>query len=121
MLNFSAKNLRKAAFPFLSIAGARSLILIASPYSPTTVSIFAFGIMRTWVVATGSVNILVVISQLTREAQSRHRNGNSYGHNQTNNRHIIAYRSQHSFGAACRYHLKNRFLAQLNTTETRPR
>jgi hypothetical protein len=36
------------------------------------------------------VNILVVISQLTREAQSRHRNGNSYGHNQTTNRHIIA-------------------------------
>jgi hypothetical protein len=43
MLNFSAKNLRKAAFAFPSTAGARSLILIASPCSPTTLSIFAFG------------------------------------------------------------------------------
>jgi hypothetical protein len=43
-----------------------------------------------------AIDILVFISQLTREPKSRHRKY-AYGHHQTNNRHIIAYRSQHSF------------------------
>jgi hypothetical protein len=36
-----------------------------------------------------SIGTLTVISQLTRETESRHRNGNPYGHDQTNNCHII--------------------------------
>jgi lysylphosphatidylglycerol synthetase-like protein (DUF2156 family) len=41
MLNLSAENLRNAVFAFPSTAGARSLILIASPCSPTILSIFS--------------------------------------------------------------------------------
>jgi hypothetical protein len=36
-----------------------------------------------------SIGTLAVVSQLTRETESRHRNGNPYGHDQTNNCHII--------------------------------
>src|SRR6266496_2660805 len=58
-----------------------------------------------------SIATLVVISQLTREAQSRHRNGNPYGHNQTNNCHIIACRSEYRLGTARRYYQGTRSLA----------
>src|SRR5256885_17128237 len=65
-----------------------------------------------------SIGTLVVISQLTREAQSRHRNGNPYGHDQTNNCHIIACRSEYRLGTARRYYQGTRSLAQSTTTKT---
>src|SRR5439155_757695 len=65
-----------------------------------------------------SIGILVVISQLTREAQSRHRNGNPYGHDQTNNCHIIACRSEYRLGTARRYYQGTRSLAQSTTKKT---
>src|SRR5438132_4576680 len=65
-----------------------------------------------------SIGTLVVISQLTREAQSRHRNGNPYGHDQTNNCHIIACRSEYRLGTARRYYPGTRSLAQSTKTKT---
>src|SRR5256885_15655154 len=64
-----------------------------------------------------SIGTLVVISQLTREAQSRHRNGNPYGHDQTNNCHIIACSSEYRLGTARGFFQGARFLAQLKTTK----
>src|SRR5437660_10980393 len=65
-----------------------------------------------------SIGTLVVISKLTRDAQSRHRNGNPYGHDHTNNCHIIACRSEYRLGTARRYYQGTRSLAQSITTKT---
>jgi hypothetical protein len=65
-----------------------------------------------------SIGILAVISQLTRETESRHRNGNPYGHDQTNNCHIIACRSEYRLGTARRYYQGTRSPAKPTTRKT---
>src|SRR2546429_9675294 len=67
-----------------------------------------------------SIGTLVVISHLTREAQSRHRNGNTYGHDQTNNCHIIACRSEYRLGTALRNYPGSRSLVQITKNKNGP-
>jgi len=96
MLNFSAKNLRKAVVRV-------SFNRWGSQLDLDRIAMFSQHLidLRVWNDVNSNsrhcaIDILVFISQLTREPKSRHRKY-AYGHHQTNNRHIIAYRSQHSF------------------------